>query len=451
MEESKLLEDKTRIPLIRLALPMLIENLIRTSLTAVDQFMLYGYSEKAAAAMSTVSQWAFFIQLVYMMVSIGTSICVSQRLGAAKPREAGQIALASLGLILLFSAALSAAVLLLTRPVLALYRLEPYVEEYAVRYLLIYGGCSVFTAINIVQSTILRSYGYAKDPMVTNALALALNIIGNAISLYGPFGLPVLGVTGVAISTVFSQFVALWFLFVRLKRHREIDIRFREILRLPASVFRGILAIGVPTAGENLSYNVSQIIIVGFVAKLGTQALAAYGLVITLARYVFIFAVSLGGAAQIKVGYFVGAGKHQEAARRVWGYFAVGFAFSLLAVLALNLIKRPLIGVFTQEASIVAIALAVLAVEIFLEPGRSLNTILIPALKGAGDVRFPVVVGIVFMWGIGVVGAWFFGIHLGWGLPGIWFAMGCDEWIRGLVVAWRWKSGAWKKKSLIAA
>ena len=68
------------------------------------------------------------------------------------------------------------------------------------------------------------------------------------------------------------------------------------------------------------------------------------------------------------------------------------------------------------------------------------------ALNAAGDVRAPITVGILFMWGIAAFGAWLLGIHLGWGLVGIWTAMAADECTRGLVFLWRWRSGVWRKK-----
>jgi len=98
----------------------------------------------------------------------------------------------------------------------------------------------------------------------------------------------------------------------------------------------------------------------------------------------------------------------------------------------------------------VGLAASVLVVAIVHEPARNFNTIINPSLKGAGDVRFPVTVGIIGMWCVGTFGAWLLGIHLGLGLVGVWIAMACDEWSRGIAVLLRWRSGAWKNKSLLA-
>jgi len=442
-------DDKASIPLLTLAAPILIENLIRTSLMAVDQLMLYAYSEKAAAAMSAVNQLAFFIQLLYMLVASGTSILISQNLGAGRKAEAGRLALGSHLLIGIFGIVLSLGVALTARPVVALFALEPLVGEYATSFLAIYGGGSVFMALNVVQASVLRAYGYPRDPMLINVAALIVTIAGNYASLFGPFGLPVLGIAGVACSNLIGQALAFVLGFFRIRSLREIAMSWREVTRVPVSVLKSILAIGVPTAGENLSYNLAQIVIVSFVASMGTQPLAAYGLVLTLSRYVFIGGVSIGGATQLKVGYLVGAGRFDEAQKKVYGYWLAGFAISLSLVLLLYLFRAPLISLFTSDAKIAGLASTVFAASLFFEPGRNFNTIVTPALKGSGDVRFPVLIALVFMWGLGVLGAYVFGIALGLGLLGVWMGMTLDEWTRGLIIMFRWRSGAWRGKALV--
>ena len=126
--------------------------------------------------------------------------------------------------------------------------------------------------------------------------------------------------------------------------------------RIPRSVYKSVLAVGVPTAGENVSYNVSQIVILSMVARMGTEALATYGILIAVLRYVFMPGISIGSAGQIKVGYFVGAGRPEEAEGRVYKYFAIGFLISLVVVLAINAFKRPILGVFSASESLVGLA-----------------------------------------------------------------------------------------------
>lgn len=443
--------DYTRVPLIHLAWPMLVENILRTSLMSIDTLMLGRYSSDAVGAMSLAGQLSFFIQLLYTMVSIGASVLITQNLGGGRPREAGRYGVASLVLMVAVSLAVSLLIGLGAPTVIALYGLEPAVERYASQFLVVYGGFSFFMAINIAQASILRAWGYTRDPMLVNVLCLALTAGGNALCLFGPLGFPVLGVTGVAVSTVASQAIACALSAWMIRRRRTLELPLREARQLPRAIYRTILAIGIPTAGENLAYNMSQIAILALLSRMGTVTLATYGILLAMLRYVFMPGVSIGAAGQLVVGYLVGGQRYDEASRRVYRYAATGFSISLALVVLLELAHVPLLGWFSDDPRVRELAASVLVIALVFEPGRNLNTTIIPALKGAGDIRFPIIFGVLSMWGVSVFGAWLLGIHWGLGLVGVWIAMATDEWLRGLAMLWRWRSGAWRDKRLVRA
>jgi putative MATE family efflux protein len=441
--------DRAGIPILQLVGPIFVENVLRISLMSVDVFMLSRYSAKAAAAVGLINQLAFFLQLLYMMVALGASILISQNIGAGRKEEAGRTAVAGMVLGTLFAIVLSAGAALAAGPVLDLFSLEPEVYAYAKQFLVIYGGLSFFMALNIVQGAVARSYGYARDPMYVNIGANILNILGNALVLFGPFGFPVLGAAGVAASTVLAQALACLSMAIRMARRPGIGLRYRDIGRIPRIIYKRILGIGVPTAGENIAYNLGQIVIMSFIAAMGTNSLAASVYNMTLIRFIMIAGISIGSGAQIETGYLVGAGRQDQAQRDVFRYYLSGAAIALALACAFNLVRAPLISIFAPNAETAALTASVLLLAILYEPGRCFNTIIAPSLKGAGDVRFTVAVDIPIMWGVGVAGAYFLGLRLGMGLRGVILAMAADEWCRGIVMALRWKSGAWKSKVLV--
>lgn len=122
---------------------------------------------------------------------------------------------------------------------------------------------------------------------------------------------------------------------------------------------------------------------------------------------------------------------------------------SLLLAIAMALIGSLIAPIFTDDATTQNLILSLLLVWIFVEPGRAINLTVISALKGSGDVVFPVQIGIVVMWGVGVFFAWLLGIHWAWGLVGIWIGVGLDEWVRGIIMIFRWRSDAWVSKALV--
>jgi len=441
--------DRANISLLHLTWPILVENILRISLSSVDVFMLSFYSEKAVAAVGLVNQFVFFLQLFYLMVAIGASILISQNLGARREKEAGQIALGSLALAVIFAIALSIAMSISANGIIGLYKLDAQVHRFAWQFLFIYSLGSITASLGMVQSAILRAHGHSREPMVVNIVANIINVAGNYAFIFGPFGVPKLGVVGVALSTVFSQAVACLVLAMRIRAHHDIELPLRDIMRVPRRVYKNILAVGVPTAGENLSYTIGQIFIMRIISSMGTDAMTAFVYAMTILRYVFMVSVSIGTGTQIKVGYWVGAAMHDIAYKKVYRYFALGFCSSLILVAIVFLAQKPLLHIFTHNPSVLGLIAGVFIVSLVLEPGRTFNVIIIPALKGAGDVRYPVYMGMLLMWGIGVVLAYVFGITLQWGLVGVWLGLTCDEWIRGVIMLFRWKSGRWRSKTLV--
>lgn len=435
--------------MVALTLPILAEGIFRILVMSVDTVMLSGYSQAAVAAVGLVSQYVFFINIMFNVIAVGTSIVLAQYLGAERLEEAKHVAQAGAVMAIVISVAIMIAVVLGTGAILSLYPIEAEVRNFAFRYFTIFGGIGApFIAFNMLQATVLRSYGHTKDAMFTTIAANLVNVVGNAISLYGFFGIPVFGVTGVAISSVVSQLVACIILAVRIRALRDVQFPIRGWREVPSKIYKTVLSIGIPTAGENMAYNTAQIAIMAMVSTFGTFAMSAQVYTITIARFVFVFAMSIGTATQIKTGWFVGAKKSEDAYHRVYRYQLVGTALSVAMILIINLVKTPIIGFFTHEQEIAALTSTLLLFSIYIEFGRSLNLVVIAALKGAGDVKFPVFYGILSMWGIMVFGSWLLGFKLGLGLVGVWIATGTDETTRGITMLLRWKSKRWMTKSI---
>ncbi|MCU8477145.1 MATE family efflux transporter [Vibrio vulnificus] len=436
-----------RMSIVTLAWPILVEILLRTALGTSDVFMLSGYSDKAVSAVGVITQLTFFLIIVSTFVSSGTGILIAQYNGADRDQDATHVGVASIALSIVIGVILSVLAVLGATHLLPYYGLEAQVEQYAQEYLLISGAMTFNVTIGIVFTTILRSHGYSRSPMTVNLISGVLNIIGNYIALYQPFGLPVYGVQGVAIATVASQVIGTTILGVLLWRS-SIDLPMRSLAQVPSSVYKKILKIGGMNAGEVLSYNMAQITIVYFVVQMGTSSLAAFTYAQNIARFSFAFALAIGQATQIQTGYYIGKGWIENITKRVQIYFLVGFASSVTVASTIYFMRDAILTLFTQQPEILMLAGSLVMGSIVLEAGRVFNLIFISALKGAGDIKFPVQMGILSMWGLGVVFSYLLGIHWGYGVFGAWMAIALDEWFRGLIMARRWRSQVWTRYKL---
>ena len=433
-----------RMSIVTLAWPILVEILLRTALGTSDVFMLSGYSDKAVSAVGVITQLTFFLIIVSTFVSSGTGILIAQYNGADHEKDSVDVGVASVVLSVIVGIFLSVIAVLGAIFFLPYYGLEAQVEEYARNYLLISGSLTFNVTIGIVLTTILRSHGFSRSPMVVNLLSGVLNIAGNYIALYQPFGLPVYGVEGVAVATVVSQVVGTLMLLVVVARS-SIQLPMSTMKKVPADIYKKILKIGGMNAGEVLSYNIAQICIVYFVVQMGTASLAAFTYAQNIARFSFAFALAIGQAAQIQTGYYIGKGWVTSILKRIQIYFLVGFVASTVATTVIYVFREDILRVFTDQPEILALAGSLVLGSILLEAGRVFNLIFIAGLKGAGDIKFPVQMGIVSMWGLGVLFSYVLGIHMGYGVVGAWMAIALDEWVRGIIMARRWRSQVWTK------
>lgn len=437
-----------RMHITTLAWPILIEILLRTAISTSDVFMLSGYSDLAVSAIGVISQIIFFLMIISMMVSTGTGILIGQYNGSGRTQQSTDVAVASVVLGGILGLGLSLFAFFAASPIVTMYGLERDVATFAYDYLIITGSFTLTVTLGIVFSTILRSNGYSRTPMIVNLLTGGLNILGNYCALYQPFGLPVYGVQGVAMATAFSQVINTIILW-GMTHKKHIALPMASFKRIPQTTYKKIMHIGVMNAGEMLSYNLSQMVIVYLVVKMGTASLTAFTYAQNIARVSFAFALAVGQASQIQTSYYVGKKWIDQILTRVQLYFLVSFAVSVTLTCIVYLFRYELLDLFTQDPEVITLTAGLIAGSILVEAGRVFNLVFISALKGAGDITFPVQLGILSMWGVAVSLTYVLGVHFGYGVLGAWLALAADEWVRGIIMARRWRSKVWTRFNLI--
>ncbi|HBG35691.1 MAG TPA: MATE family efflux transporter, partial [Treponema sp.] len=149
--------NRASLPMLSLTIPLLFENGFRILLSSVDTFMLSSWSQKAVAAAGMIGQYIFFIQILFNVICIGTSIVLSQYLGAKRNKEAEQVTQASVLMISLVALFIMLLIFFGAAPLLSLYSIEDDVRHMAWQYLVIFGGFGAFfMALNMLQGTVLR-------------------------------------------------------------------------------------------------------------------------------------------------------------------------------------------------------------------------------------------------------------------------------------------------------
>ncbi|SDS58078.1 MATE family efflux transporter [Opitutus sp. GAS368] len=431
--------------LLAIAWPIFIEQTLRILIGTVDTFMVSHVSDGAVAALGIANQLVVLALICFNFIGIGASVVITHHVGANDRAGAEKIVTTAIAVNTWIGLAASLVAFLFAAPLLRLMQLPEDLMPYAQPFLTLMGGTLFMEAMNTAIGAALRAHGHTRDAMVVTVIQNVLNIALSCVLLFGLFGAPRMGVTGVALASVASRVVASIIFWVLLDRRLKLMLRAGDFFHLQLARIKRILHIGLPAAGEHMSYWVSLMVITSFAARLGGESLATMTYTQNVQRLVILFSIALGLGTEILIGRLIGAGDFDEAYRQVLKSIRTGLLISTGGILLVAVFATPLLGLFSHDATIIAGGVLLLRMSVLYEPGRVFNIVGINALRATGDARFPVQIAACSQWLLSVPLCWLFGLKLGWGLPGIWGAMMFEEWLRGLIMYRRWKRRDWLK------
>lgn len=450
MEQTQKRRGDSRMKVMwRLSWPAIIEQILATMVSYVDTAMVGVMGAAGTAAVSVNAAPIWLSGGLLVGVGVGYSVQVSNAIGAGDDERARQIirqgVLATLVTGFLGLLLFQALAPLIPRWLGA----KPEVLPQAVSYLRCYTMAMPFIAAGYIFSAILRCMGNTKAPLYFNTAANLINIVLNFFLIYPTrtavlFGAPG-RVTGAAIASASAlAFAGGALLIAGFRQGERFRISLHDSFRPDRAIIRQAVHLGVPTAAERCTINLGQIAMTAVVASLSTVALAANHIATTAEGLCYLPAYGISFAGIALVGQAVGAGSEEDA--QAYGRLAalLGFFLTLGTAVALFLLAPYLAALFNSDAEVVAQAALMLRIVSVSEPFFALSIILSGALRGAHDVRFPMVVGLLCMWGVRIVLAPILVYRAGMGLAGVWTAMAADLILRGVLCALRWRSGKWK-------
>lgn len=425
--------------LFHLTWPIFLEMVLQIMVGSVDQLMMSQFSQVGVTAIGNANQIVTFVLLLFNIVSSAALILISQYLGAGREKKAVQFYSLSLFLNGGASFLLSVVFILTARPLFTAMRVPQEALADCILYFRIIAVSFFVQALFVTFSAILKAHAFMKESMAVSVVMNLFNIVGNWLLI------PSMGVAGVALSSTVSRMVGLGLLiFFFVKRlHTPVGISVLKTVRFQD--LRQLLSIGLPTGGEGLSYNLSQMGILVIVNSLGAYAVNTKIYVGILANISCLFAVSISQAVQVIVGHAAGARDYDYAKKRVRSCLGYAITASFVMSVALYLLSGPIFSIFTDYPEILALGKQIMLVEIVLEFGRAVNNVMIRSLQVSGDVKFPTFLAIACQWSVAFGLSYLFAYGFGWGLIGVWIAMAADECIRAFVLMWRWKQGVWQR------
>ena len=432
-----------------LLVPIVVEQLLNSFMGMADTMMVSNVGSEAISAVSLVDSINNLVIQMFAAMASGAAIICSQYLGHRDKEGSNKAARQVLLTVLVISVSLTLIGLLLRKPLLRLIfgQIEPGVMDKAMSYFLVTILSYPFLALFNAGAAFFRAGGNSRFPMIVSVISNLFNIGGNAILI---FGLD-MGVTGAALSTLFSRiFCAVVVLFSLRRDGQPIVVRDYYRIRPDMPLIMKILAIGIPSGIENGMFQFGKLAIQSTVSAMGTAAIAAQAMANILEMVNGIFGVGVGIGLMTMVGQALGAGRKEEARYYIVKCTKIGLVGILVSCLAVFGLAEPVTRLAGMEPESARLCIEMVTAITIAKPlFWAFSFIPGYGMRAAGDVKFSMITSTLTMWCLRVVLCIFLVKTYNMGPMAVWYGMFADWAVRGIVFTLRFRGDRWLQKRVI--
>lgn len=432
--------------MFKLTIPIIIQNLLSAAVNSADVIMLNYVGQSAISAVSLASNFSNVLFMVYYGLGTGATLLCAQYYGKGNLEAIHTVE----GITLRFSMAISGIVALiaffLPQKMMLLFTSDAELITIGASYLRIMGITYLCWGITEVYLAILRSVGRVTVSMALNMLAFVLNVILNATFIFGLFGMPKLGATGVAIATALSRLVELVACFIVSFLSKNVKLHPKYLFVHSKVLTQDFMRLSLPALCNDVSWSVAFSMYSVILGHLGTDAVAANSLVVVVRNIGTVFCFAIASAGGILLGNVMGQGdleKSKSYASRMLKMTVIAGAIGGLIILAIT----PFVLRFaTLNDTAMHYLKYMLLINTYYIMGAAVNTALIAGVfRAGGDTKFGLICDTIDMWCYAIPLGFFAAFVLK--LPVLWvyFLLCTDEFVKWPWVIKHYREGRWAK------
>ena len=448
---GKLLKDPFYGQIGKLVLPIVLQNLLSAAVNSADVIMLKFVGQSAISAVSLAAQYASILFMVFYGLGTGATMLCAQYYGKGDWKAIHVVEGIALRFSMIISTAMAIAAAAVPQLLMRLFTSDPELIELGGSYLRILSVCYFCWGIIEVYLAVLRSVGRVATSTALNTFAFTLNVLLNAVFIFGLFGAPKLGVAGVALATTISRVLELLLCLLVSYRSKDIKLKFSYLFVRNKPLFQDFIRLSLPALANDVVWGIGFAMYSVIMGHLSSDAVAANSLVTVVRNFGTVFCFGLASAGGILLGQKIGDNKLKEAesaAKKIlWLTVAAGAIGGLLILAVSSLVLRFASAGFTSEP-LSGTALHYLKYMMFINSyyvmGAAVNTTLIAGVfRSGGDSRFGLVCDLIDMWIYAVPLGFFAAFVLK--LPVLWvyFLLCTDEFVKWPWVFRRYHSKKW--------
>ena len=437
--------EKLRL-IISLSIPSILAQISATVMFFIDASMVGHLGAKASAAIGLVETTGWLMGGLGAAANMGFSVQVAHAIGANDFERARRVLRQSLVCCLLWSLSITSIALMVSGRLPFWLGGSAEIAHDASLYFSIIGMAGIFFQMSGLAGSMLKCSGNMKIPSMLNICMCVMDVVFNYLFIY----VLDMGVMGAAIGTGLAELLTaclmMYYLLVRANMLSLVKVGGNRLenFKPSADVVRNAFRIGAPMGLQHMLMGGAQIVSTLIVAPLGTVAIAAHSLGITVESLCYMPGFGIAEAATTLVGQSFGAGKRMLTQSFARMSTCLGVAVMTLMGVLMWVFASELMSLMTPVDEIIAIGAECLRIEAFAEPMFAASIVINGIFIGAGDTLRPAIMSLASMWGVRLTLAAL--LATTYGLPGVWTAMAVELTFRGIIFLVRLMQGGWMKK-----
>ena len=434
--------------LLSLAWPMTISGSLNMLGPTIDMVWVGKLGTVAMAGVGIAGMAVMVVNSARMGISTGTRAMVARFVGAGDEEGAQHVAQQAFVISAVFSITMAVIGIFLAEPILSMFGVEAGVVREGAAYMRVMFVGSVFMSFRMMAEGVMQASGDAITPMRIMIGTRLFHVAICPFLIFGWWIFPRLGVTGAAMTNIFSQslgtVLGLWFLFSGGTR---LQLTLKNFSLDPPMIWR-IVRIGIPASITGLERSFANLVLMWFIVPFGTFAVAAHSLIQRVDSFLHMPAMGVGQAAGVLAGQNLGARQPERAEKTGWTAAGLFTCVMVIGSVVIWFWAEKVVGVFNTEPSLVEIASTFLRIEIVSYMVFGLVMVLTQCLNGIGDTMIPMVTTLVTMWGVQVPLAYFLPRVTNLGVYGVRWGIVTAIVMRAVIYATYFKLGRWKRKQV---
>lgn len=430
--------------MFKLAIPIIIQNLLSAAVNSSDVIMLNYVGQSAISAVSLAANYSNILFMVYYGLGTGASLLCAQYFGKKNMQAIHAVE----GIALRFSLAISALVALaaftIPQRMLLLFTSDQELIAIGSSYIRIMGITYLCWGVTEIYLAILRSIGRVTISMALNMLAFGLNILLNAVFIFGLFGAPKLGVTGVAIATASSRLIQLIACVIVSLLSKDVKLNPIYMFIRSKTLLNDFIHLSLPALGNDLSWSVAFSMYSVILGHLGTEAVAANSLVTVVRNVGSVFCFAIASAGTILLGRVMGQGELEKSKSYASGMLKMTVVAGAVGGVIVLAVTPFVLRFASLNDTAMHYLKYMLLINSYYIMGSAVNTALIAGVfRAGGDTKFGLICDTIDMWVYAVPLGFFAAFVVK--LPVLWvyFLLCTDEFVKWPWVFRHYRQGKW--------